>query len=286
VIISPGRPGRILSCLIDMPVFSVHAGNMAASPRSAQLELGEKAYLFVREQILRGELRLGAVLSRRKLAARLGVSVFPISEALLRLENEGLVESKPQVGTRVRVPSEKDIRERFIVREALESQSARLVAERATLEQRRELNRMAENVDALFSRQAAGNADSGFVFAVHSYHLQLHMRIAEYSGCAALSELIEKNNVLVLNWIFDRESAPVLPPTFHRDLLRIVTGNRADAADGAMRHHVRSGLEEAIRAVARFHSAGDGRWRIRATANKLPNARKFASHRPLVSSNR
>lgn len=237
------------------------AGKATSSQASAQHGLSDKAYSIIREQILRGELRMGAVLSRRRLARELGSSLFPISEAILRLESEGLIESKPQVGTRVRVPSETDIRERFIIREALECQSSRLVAERATFEQRHELNRMAENVDALFNRQTAGDADADFSFAVQSYHLQLHMKIAEYSGCAALMDLIEKNNLLVLNWIFDLVHDTSRPPRLHRDLLSIVTGNSADAAEMAMREHVRVGLEGTVQAIANFNS--DGRWRIR-----------------------
>jgi hypothetical protein len=78
--------------------------------------------------------------------------MLPITEAVQRLEAEGLLESRPQVGTRVRIPSEQDIREQFIIREALESQSARMFAERASLVQRQELGLMAEHVDVLFNQ--------------------------------------------------------------------------------------------------------------------------------------
>jgi len=101
-----------------------------------------------------------------------------------------LLESKPQVGTRVRIPTEQFVRDRFVVREALECQSARLFAERATLEQKHELRLMAEQMDTLFSRLAAGNGDADFTFAVHGYHFQLHMRIAEYSGCVELQRAL------------------------------------------------------------------------------------------------
>ena len=60
------------------------------------------------------------------------MSVLPVSEALRRLEEDGLVESRPRAGTRVRVPSESDVRDLYELREALESQAARLFAERAT----------------------------------------------------------------------------------------------------------------------------------------------------------
>jgi DNA-binding GntR family transcriptional regulator len=221
--------------------------------------LADQAYLAIRERILRGQLSLGAVLSRRELAQQLGMSMLPICEAMRRLENEGLVESKPRVGTRVRVPTERDIRERFVVREALEGQSARLVAATASLRQRQELVRMAEQVDAI-SRRMFDRQDGESLFAVHNLHLQLHMRIAEYSGISALQELIDKNNLLVFNWMFDLASNQ--PPVFHKELLDIVTGTDVEAADQAMRKHVQHGLEDTIRAVARAESAHAGRWRI------------------------
>src|SRR5713101_6543585 len=87
--------------------------------------LAGEAYLVVRERILRGELPIGKVISRRKVAIELGMSLLPVSEALLRLEFEGLLESRPRAGTRVRIPTEQDVRGHYIVREALEVQAAR-----------------------------------------------------------------------------------------------------------------------------------------------------------------
>ena len=72
--------------------------------------LAAEAYTFVKQRILRGELVMGQAISRRKLAAELGMSFLPVSEALLRLEFEGLLESRPRAGTRVRIPSREDVR--------------------------------------------------------------------------------------------------------------------------------------------------------------------------------
>src|SRR3989441_9785627 len=94
--------------------------------------LAAEAYGIVRQRILRGELGLGQVISRRKLAAELGMSFLPVSEALLRLEFEGLLESRPRAGTRVRIPSRDDVRGHYIVREALEGPAAMLFAQVAT----------------------------------------------------------------------------------------------------------------------------------------------------------
>ncbi|MEK7406061.1 MAG: GntR family transcriptional regulator [Acidobacteriota bacterium] len=237
----------------------------ARLPASAA-SLAEQAYYTIRDLILRGKLPLGAALSRRRLAAELGMSMLPISEAVQRLESEGLLESKPQVGTRVRIPTEQDVRGRFVVREALEGQAARLFAERASLQQRQELRLMAEHMDTLFNRLGAGNDDAEFAFAVHSYHFQLHMRIAEYSGCAALQEMIQKNNVLVFNWLFDVAVHQLArSPRFHQELADFLTGMDADAAEAAMRAHVRYGVEETIRTITRLQPLPERKWRLGRT---------------------
>ena len=106
---------------------------MRVKKRSVSLSLSQQAYDLIRTGILKGQFPMGAPLSRRQLASQLGTSFLPVSEALQRLESEGMVESRPRVGTRVRVPTSQDIRGHYVIREALESQSARLFAERATL---------------------------------------------------------------------------------------------------------------------------------------------------------
>ena len=107
--------------------------NVKEKARSvASASLSQQAYEILRTQILRGDLPLGTPLSRRKLAARLSMSLLPVGEALQKLEAEGLVESRARVGTRVRIPTEEDVTGHYILREALETMSARLYAERAT----------------------------------------------------------------------------------------------------------------------------------------------------------
>src|ERR1700680_4357198 len=103
---------------------------------TAAPSLASEAYEFVKQRILRGHLPMGQVISRRKIAAELGMSFLPVSEALLRLEFEGLLESRPRAGTRVRIPTLQDVKGHYIVREALEGQAARLFATAATAEEK------------------------------------------------------------------------------------------------------------------------------------------------------
>ena len=225
-----------------------------------QTSLAERAYLSIRERILRGQLPLGEPLSRRMLAAELGMSVIPVSEALQRLEGDRLVEIRPRAGTRVRIPAERDVREIYEVREALESHSARLFTERATRVQKQELRSRAEQVDVLFNRLASGDTDAEFQYVVHSSHMEFHMFVAQCTGCQLLWALIEKNQVLILNWLYDvAVHRRALPPRFHRELAEVLVSGAVAAADDAMRGHVRYGLEET---VSKMQSPAPLEWRL------------------------
>ncbi len=226
-------------------------------------DLPGKAYEFIRGQILRGKLGLGAPISRRQLAAELGMSIVPVSEAFRRLAQEGLIESKPQVGTRIRIPTEADIRDRFVIREALESQSARLFAERAGMAERRELRELAKELDLLYQKRNARPRNESLTFTWNSKHVRLHMRIAECSGSAALRRLIESNDVLFYNWLFDLVGdQPPVPPHFHADLLAAISGTDQTEADTAMRAHVRYNLEATIQSMLKIGRQAESSWRL------------------------
>ena len=201
--------------------------------------LSAEAYAFVRHRILRGELSMGQVISRRKVAAELGMSFLPVSEALLRLEFEGLLESRPRAGTRVRIPSREDVRGHYIVREALEAQAARLFTAVATPEDRADVQKLAARVDAM-----SVSDPSQYLPA----HEKLHRRIAEGARCPALSSAIEKTHALASTWFcvtrqtFEGEP----PPRRHQDLVDILVAGDPDAAGEAMRQHVARSFKNAM----------------------------------------
>jgi DNA-binding GntR family transcriptional regulator len=209
---------------------------------------------------LRGQLRPGEALSRRQLAEEFGMSLLPISEALKQLESDKLVESRARAGTRVRIPAPDEVRGRCVVREALEAQSARLCSQQATMKERLELLRMGEQLDTLYSRFQHED-DPELQWVVHTNHFELHMRIAEYARCPELKEAIEMNQVLIYNWFFDLAAERrSLPPGFHTQLMKAVTGKDSLAADQAMRQHVQHGIAATLqRVVPRAKSD----WRLR-----------------------
>ena len=192
--------------------------------------LSEEAYQVVRHRILRGELIMGQVVSRRQIAAELGMSFLPVSEALQRLEAEGYLESRARAGTRVRIPSAEDIRGHYVVREALETQAARLFAEVATNTERDELRKLAIRVDAMWRMPNR--------IEYLRMHERLHFTIAECARCPALSTAIEKTHSVASTWLCATRDAEESHSRPHQDLVGSLCGENPDAAAEGMRAHV------------------------------------------------
>ena len=86
---------------------------------------------LIRDAIVRLELPPGTAIDKAALCAQLGVSRFPVSEALGRLAAEGFVEILPQRGTRVARIDLADCRQAMFIRRALEAETVRALAPRA-----------------------------------------------------------------------------------------------------------------------------------------------------------
>jgi DNA-binding GntR family transcriptional regulator len=229
--------------------------------KAFQGNLTEYAYVRIRDRILRGELPFGAGLSRRALGEELGISIVPVGDALQRLESEGLVESRPRVGTRVCIPTAKAIRGHYILREALETQAARIFAEKSTSDEREEIRQMAFQLDSLFAGiRPDDDAQRQSLFEIHKLHMRFHMRIAECTGCDELCQAVEKNQVLVFNWLYDTASGNLLPPaTWHAQLAEALVSGDPEKADAAMRRHTRYRMEEVLQRMEPYFGWSEAR---------------------------
>jgi DNA-binding GntR family transcriptional regulator len=232
------------------------------SASSGAESLASKAYEQIRDEILQGNLAVGDILSRRRLADKLNMSFLPITEALQRLEAEGLVESRPRIGTRVRIPTRQDILDSYVIREALETQAARLCCEQMTAGEQEQLIRSAQHLDKLYTASASENEDSRFLFSVHTYHMQFHMRIAELARSPGLLRAIEREQVLIFNWLYDTAAQQkTLPAHFHSDLAKALCSGDVTKADAAMRNHIRHGLDQVVENLGTLQASKP--WRLK-----------------------
>jgi DNA-binding GntR family transcriptional regulator len=94
--------------------------------------LHERIYETLRAEVISGQRKPGELLSEAELARSWGVSRSPIREALRQLEQHDLVRWAPRRGATVARLTVAGLRDIYEVREALESLSAGLAAERGS----------------------------------------------------------------------------------------------------------------------------------------------------------
>ncbi|HEY3852443.1 MAG TPA: phosphonate utilization associated transcriptional regulator [Steroidobacteraceae bacterium] len=131
----------------------------------------------IEQLILRGELAAGQHVNESELAVRFGTSRGPIREALRALEEARLVRSEKNRGVFVREISVDEADEIYDIREALDELIGQRVAERATPEELRELERVVEDMDG--SRE---------LNEYHALNLKFHDLLVDFAGNARLTE--------------------------------------------------------------------------------------------------
>ncbi len=87
---------------------------------------------LIREAIVRLAFTPGEFIRKDAICERLGVSRFPVSEALGRLADEGFVDILPQRGTRVTRIDIAACRHAMFLRRAIEGEAMRVIAPRAS----------------------------------------------------------------------------------------------------------------------------------------------------------
>lgn len=114
-----------------MPVGAVTYDFLGHGRAAAKGGATARVHTALREAIVQLDLRPGEFLDKQAIAARMGVSRFPVGEAMNRLAAEGLVDIIPQSGSRVALIKISDARENMFLRRALEVETVRVLARAA-----------------------------------------------------------------------------------------------------------------------------------------------------------
>lgn len=160
---------------------------MDEKPRNAQTV---KALLKLRELILNGELPVGERVSELGIVDRVGVSRTPIRLALVRLEEEGLVDCLPTGGFVVRAFSGEDIADAIEVRGTLEGMAVRRAAERRlTRADLTEIRDCVGSMDALIRQRELTMDDFSDYIRLND---RFHTLLVDLAGSRVLKRSIEQ----------------------------------------------------------------------------------------------
>ena len=223
---------------------SNHGADAPHAEKDVDFEtLATRTYRRLRQQIVTGRRPPGDRLVRRTLSRELGVSPVPVTEALFKLEQDGLVETAPMYGSRVIRLTQDRIRNDQILREALECQTIRLCAEYADKPALQHLRQLAIPLDQAMLQADPHNR------AGMQQHVDFHLAIAKASGCVSLEEQLTKLwNCRLMQFIWINAALTTIPKHWHQQLVRAMTTHDPDIAEAAMRKHVRYGTESLLEA--------------------------------------
>jgi GntR family transcriptional regulator of vanillate catabolism len=220
---------------------------------------GVKAQLRLREMILAGELPGGARIAELTLVERLGVSRTPIRAALMRLEQEGLLESLPNGGYAVRTFSERDVSDAIELRGTMEGLSARLAAERgvATVVLA-EARACLDEIDVVLRQPALD--DEAFTRYV-GLNQRFHNLLSEMAGSPVMARELERVVNLPFaspsGFVVVQANSPqardmlIVAQDQHRQVLDAIERREGARAESIMREHSRiaqRNLRQAVQA--------------------------------------
>jgi len=187
--------------------------------------LTEQAYRAIEEQIATLRLKPGDVLSEQMLSATFRIGRTPVREALQRLAREGLVTILPRKGILV---SDINPRNQLLVlevRREIERLLSRGGAERATPEQRAQLQEIARGMD----RAAKTNDDIAFMRLDREFNAL--MVDAAHNDYAARSMKLLQGLSRRFWYMHYREAADLpLCARLHANQARAIADGNVDAA--------------------------------------------------------
>ena len=221
-----------------------------------------RTQLRLRELILGGELKPGARIAELTLVERLGASRTPIRMALVRLQEEGLLEALPNGGFAVKDFSEADIHDAIELRGTLEGLAARLAAERGvSTVLMTEARDCVEQIDALLAAPSLSeDSFTGYV----EHNGRFHDLLSEMAGSDMVRRQLERAKTLPFaspnGFVLARSTGPdardtlVVAQAQHRGVLDAIERREGARAESLMREHARIAHGNLRAALADHHS--------------------------------
>jgi DNA-binding GntR family transcriptional regulator len=201
----------------------------------------KKVHTHIREQVLSGKIGAGERLVEAKIARSIGTSRTPVREALHSLEMEGLIESIPRVGYRLKRITDAEAVEIWEIRKLIECLAARWAYENNPARLTRELKK---NI-ALFEERVSRGEFTSLV----DLDGQFHEIIARLSGGRRLLELAQSLRRYALTY---RLESICLPDTSlraiegHKNILRAVENNDPEALSSAVSAHLEQSKQDVL----------------------------------------
>ncbi|MGX7741309.1 GntR family transcriptional regulator [Rhodopseudomonas parapalustris] len=206
-----------------------------------------RAQLALRDMVLSGQLRAGERISELQAVDITGVSRTPVRMALVRLEDEGLLQAIPSGGFMVKAFSERDILDSIELRGTMEGLAARLAAERgASVRQLEPLKQCLGDIDELVRQDPISvDAFSAYVALNARFHALLNELcgsapvIRQIDRVAALPFASPSAFVMAQSGLPEAHQILLIAQDHHRAVIDAIENREGARAEAVMREHAR-----------------------------------------------
>ncbi|GAA2838475.1 GntR family transcriptional regulator [Leucobacter komagatae] len=195
--------------------------------------MARRAMEQIRSEITSGRLEPGTMVSAVQLAERIGVSRTPIRDALLQLEQAGMVRIEKNRGATILATTLEDLLEVFQLRLMLEVPAAGQAARARTDEQLR-------GILDCFEAMGEATEDAEQLLVLDR---DLHISIAEASGNGRLQGLLlDLRNLVLTRGVGTTSTARTGRELVddHAGLVDAIERRDAEAASAEMRRHIKN----------------------------------------------
>ncbi|RJQ57893.1 MAG: GntR family transcriptional regulator [Desulfobacteraceae bacterium] len=206
------------------------------------VSIRERVYEYIRNRILSGQISPSTRVIETKLAREIGTSRTPVREALHLLESEGLLESIPRVGYRVKEIKSDDVEEICEIRVINETLACRWAMERMRPEA---LKAIEKNLETAKDEAEAGRPET---FVEHD--AEFHELLVRASGSRRLLELCQMLRRHMLRYRI--ESLYLSEIVFraidgHRRILDCLKAKDPERIEDVVREHVEQSKKDILR---------------------------------------
>ena len=199
--------------------------------------VGPQLLRLLRGKVVHNDWVPSAQLSEAEVAKAFGVSRQPVREAFIKLAEEGLVEIRPQRGTFVRKISASAVLDARFVREAIEADVVRLVAQAPDPATLQELGRLIEA-----QRKVAGNDPRAFVPLDDAFHRTLAQAAGRNYAWSVIESL--KSQMDRVRQLSTRKFPMARLIAQHEAVVAAIAAGDPAGAEAAMREHLRAILTD------------------------------------------
>jgi len=203
-------------------------------PYLQNLRKTDIAYIKIKDMILNGEIKPGEIISSYKLSEYIKLTRTPITNALKKLEQEGIIEIIPQVGCTIKMPDLNTIIEDMKIRACLEALACEMACKNATLDDINELSLIIQENE---------KCDENSLFNTNSkYNEMFHYKIIEMANMPNLKNMILSfwNNIIYraisVDFVNERVEISV---TEHKKILEAFENKDCSLARTLMESHLK-----------------------------------------------